>query len=318
MTAECGQYPGPFSSPDWPRVTHTSSLAGPVWSSAVVEDLHARYNEQPDVGSGTFLSKLTEQLAGAPDDTILLAAELLAVYSLPLSNQSGHSKRGRMRSVLGWLQEPVALPQDVDAAFNQGTWHGGAGMNVGIWKALAQLVEFVRFWWEQPEGDRTAALEDPWEWERLVHASPWVLGAQQEALLYLGFPGRSCLSSTSTRSADPRLLRWGRRRSVWQSRPRPVRHHAGAPGRGARPGQLLRHPVAAALEPAQAGRRTTRLACATQAGGQRARRAVAVRRIRLSGGDASRSCRARCEAVRPSVPPSRPATSTSTTRSAGP
>ena len=50
----------------------------------------------------------------------------------------------------------MTLPSDVDAAFNQGSWHGGMGMNMGQWRALAQLVELVRYWWQLPEETRSA------------------------------------------------------------------------------------------------------------------------------------------------------------------
>lgn len=67
-----------------------------VWNRETASDLRVRFVEQPDTSSDTFLVKLRRQLDGAPDGTIVLAAELTST-----SYRSGVSRsefRGSGRS----------------------------------------------------------------------------------------------------------------------------------------------------------------------------------------------------------------------------
>lgn len=167
----------------------TSTFAPGVdaWSADTVADLRRRYNDQPDLSSDTFLTKLERQLDGAPDTTILLAAELLTLHALPLTNLNQESKRDRIHTILGWMQRPVTLPSDVDEALSQGSWNGGQGAHQHIWRWLAQLVEFVDGWWQLAATRRTQALADPWAWRDVVRSTE-LLPSLTECLLYLAFP----------------------------------------------------------------------------------------------------------------------------------
>ncbi|WP_411116805.1 hypothetical protein [Streptomyces sp. 058-1L] len=55
-----------------------------AWTDATASDLRARFVDRPDTSTDTFLVKLRRQLADAPDETIVLAAELLFVNMAPL------------------------------------------------------------------------------------------------------------------------------------------------------------------------------------------------------------------------------------------
>ncbi|NEE01149.1 AAA domain-containing protein [Phytoactinopolyspora halotolerans] len=158
-----------------------------AWSAEVVNDLRERYNDRPDVSGDAFIVKLERQLKGAPDSTILLAAELLTVHALPLANLTQESKRRRIETVLGWMQHSPTLPSEVVEAFAEGSWHGGQGAHQHIWRWLAHLVEFLQHWWELEELQRQKALNDPWEWRNAVRATE-VLPSLRECLLYFGFP----------------------------------------------------------------------------------------------------------------------------------
>ena len=151
-------------------------------------ELYRCYNEHPDMGTDTFLVKLRRQIGEASDDAILLSAELLTLHALPLINFTAPKKRARIQEVLGWMQEPVALPAEVGAAFAQGSWSGGSGVHTMIWKWLSDAVSFVQTWWSVPESERARALADPWTWRDLVHRIPG-MPSLREALLYLAFPG---------------------------------------------------------------------------------------------------------------------------------
>jgi hypothetical protein len=48
-----------------------------IWKQSVLADLDARFVQRPDTGSDTFETKFLRQLAGAPNETVQLAGELL-------------------------------------------------------------------------------------------------------------------------------------------------------------------------------------------------------------------------------------------------
>lgn len=160
-----------------------------AWSPATVEDLHSRYNAQVDLTSGrSFLDKLEGQLAGAPDPTILLAAELVNLLQLPLENVGQKMKASRIRRMMTWLAEPRSPGPLLTFAWFEGSWHGGTGSNTMLWRALFDMVEFLREWWQRPEAERTAAFNDPWAWSQVVKSPTLTMPSTSHALRYLGFP----------------------------------------------------------------------------------------------------------------------------------
>lgn len=160
-----------------------------AWSATTVEDLYQRYNLAADLSDDKFLDKLAKQLDGAPDPTIVLAAEIIALLSLPLTNVSGETKRHRMRTILGWMAEPATQPLEVSAGFMHGSWHGGTGSNTQLWKAMRDVVEFTRQWWTLDDAERGDLLEDPWAWgEYLEAATGLTMPSTRNTLKYLAFP----------------------------------------------------------------------------------------------------------------------------------
>ncbi|HEX6500127.1 MAG TPA: AAA family ATPase [Micromonosporaceae bacterium] len=158
-----------------------------VWDQATAGELYRHYNEQPDLGSDAFLVKLERQLAGASDDAIQLAAELLTLQGLPLHNLTASKLHQRVSTVLSWMREPVAIPEPVSAAFAQRTWNGGTGAHTMLWRWLADAVELVRGWWSLPREQRDRAFADPWAWQDAIsHFN--VMPSLSQELLYLGFP----------------------------------------------------------------------------------------------------------------------------------
>ena len=161
-----------------------------AWSADTVADLHSRYNENIDVSSGrSFLDKLEGQLVGAPDATILLAAEIINLLQLPLENVGQKTKAGRIRRIMTWLSEPRAPGPLLSNAWSQGSWHGGTGSNTMLWKALLDVVAFLQEWWRLPDVQRRAVLTDPWAWSDLLDSETLSMPSTSHALRYLGFPG---------------------------------------------------------------------------------------------------------------------------------
>jgi 5-methylcytosine-specific restriction protein B len=161
----------------------------PVWSLAVLEDLHRRFVERPDDSSDSFETKLSRQLAGAPSPTIQLMAEMLFVHLLLPIDIRAETKRQTIATVLGWSPAPLALPADLSSALERGFVHTGVAYNTYHPQQLAFLVDFALAWKRLPQSTREALLADPWRFKEMV----WGVNlsaaqSQREALLHLVFP----------------------------------------------------------------------------------------------------------------------------------
>jgi 5-methylcytosine-specific restriction protein B len=161
-----------------------------IWTTEAADELDRAYVQRPEVGGGgNFLQKLRAQLHGADPAAIQLAAELLYLNAVPLSNVSGQAKRSRINGVLSWLPEPVEIPPGLDSALDSGVFSGGVGFNTMLWSQLVHLVAFVQDWWQQPAAAREEALADPWAWKAFVESvGGGNAPSQRNALKYLAFP----------------------------------------------------------------------------------------------------------------------------------
>ena len=149
-----------------------------------------RVQDDPDFGKGSFLAKLRNQLRGVSRDVVLLAAELLYVQVLPLSNVRSETKRERIDEVLSWLDPAPALPAEMAEGLSvPGVFNGGVGFNVQVWQQLMWLCRFVSGWQGLPEEERQAALTDPWAFRRVAAATPKDWPSIRHSLEYLAWPG---------------------------------------------------------------------------------------------------------------------------------
>jgi hypothetical protein len=55
-----------------------------VWTTEAADDFHNRFVVQEDLSDATFMQKLDGQLADAPRETVLLAADIVYVNCLPV------------------------------------------------------------------------------------------------------------------------------------------------------------------------------------------------------------------------------------------
>ncbi len=158
-----------------------------VWTLDVARELHRLYNERLDTSTDPFMVKLQRQLGGASDPAIQLTAELLTLQGLPLLNLTAGKLQERITIVLGWMRQPVTIPQSVLMAFTEGIWNGGIGAHTMIWKWLADAIDFVCAWWQLPQHQRDLAASDPWAWQNAVYQYK-LMPSLREELLYLAFP----------------------------------------------------------------------------------------------------------------------------------
>ncbi|WP_158299913.1 McrB family protein [Glycomyces paridis] len=161
----------------------------PVWNDKTVRELYYHYNLQTDDSNDRFHEKLERQLASASDDAKLLMAELMALQAMPLTRNSlkPSSKADRVEPVLRWMDENVALPEEIKEAFLEGTWNGGTGAHTMLWKWLFDAVELLRAWFRLLPPERSHIIADPWEWRDWIRGTGG-MPSLTEALLYLGFP----------------------------------------------------------------------------------------------------------------------------------
>lgn len=162
-----------------------------VWSLDVVDDLYRRFVENPDLSERRFLDKLADQLHGASQETILLAAECLILYYLPATPAAvGPSRKSDVvQTVLGWLPEPVALPQQLVEAFAEGLWHPGTHYLTRPDVQFTFLLEFLRALKRSAPEVRERLVEDPWEFKGFAFNVSLQSGyTMRQTLLHLAFP----------------------------------------------------------------------------------------------------------------------------------
>jgi 5-methylcytosine-specific restriction enzyme B len=163
----------------------------PVWCQETIQDFYHRFVELPDEGTGSFQDKLKLQLKGAPPDTLQLAAELIFLYTLGAVEKSitASTKRKMIETVLDWSPEPVSIPKELDGALSTGLAGVGTAYNTGRYWQLKLLLEFARLWKGLNAEERENALEDPWEFKRVLwQVPPDQAYTAREALLHLVHP----------------------------------------------------------------------------------------------------------------------------------
>lgn len=163
----------------------------PVWSLGNLEDLSRRFLDNPDESADSFENKLRRQLQGAPSRTIQLMGEVLYVhFLLPVASDfKGDTKRRTIGTILGWSPEPLAIPDDVARALDQGLVKAGTAYNTYRPHQLHFLITLVRAWKSLPAEEREEALRDPWRFKSFVWTVPLQKAqSQREAILHLVFP----------------------------------------------------------------------------------------------------------------------------------
>jgi 5-methylcytosine-specific restriction protein B len=165
-----------------------------VWTAETASDLRERFVDHPDESSDTFLVKLRRQLEGAPDETVVLAAELLYVNLVPLvPEQIGMpKKRALLAEVLSWAGQEIAVPDDLHAVM-AGFIHGGQAFLNYRWAQFQVLVLLTEKLASLPVEERRKVLGDPWLFRATGESVQTAAGhrkarAQIHLLNYLLFP----------------------------------------------------------------------------------------------------------------------------------
>ncbi|MFC9096929.1 McrB family protein [Streptomyces sp. NPDC057072] len=165
-----------------------------AWTERTATDLRTRFVDRPDESPDTFLVKLRRQLDGAPDETIVLAAELLYVNMAPLRpEQIGVAKKREiLAEVLSWASREVNIPADLEPPL-EGFINGGQGFLNYRWAQFQILVLLAERLAGLPGPEREALLGAPWAFRDECLAVQQFVGhkkgrAQIHVLQYLLFP----------------------------------------------------------------------------------------------------------------------------------
>jgi 5-methylcytosine-specific restriction enzyme B len=160
----------------------------PIWTEAAAEQVAAAV-AQDDTSDRDFAAKLAGHLASLPPQAVQLGAELLYLVLLPESDTGAERKAEHVARVLSLLPAEVLVPDDVQAALARGFAHYGQGGRAHRHESLRYLARFAREWKRLPGEERTAMLEDPWEFARFVaDVRSERADMQRSALLHLVFP----------------------------------------------------------------------------------------------------------------------------------
>ena len=160
-----------------------------IWTRANFDELHARFNENPDTSKRGFEEKFRDQLASAPDAAIQLAAECLWVHIAVANDMKPATKRGLVDLVLSWMAEPVSQSAVTWDGLETGLCNSGIAFKTYRPNQLWFLIDFGRAWKELTEDQRSTLLGDPWAFKDWLCALPITSAfAQREALLHFVHP----------------------------------------------------------------------------------------------------------------------------------
>jgi MoxR-like ATPase len=161
--------------------------ARPAWEEGPIRDLYARVVQVPDFSPGSFVEKLRDQLGGAPDEVVELAAELL--YVVLLTQDTDPAKRlSAVRQVLDVAMAAPRIPSELSAALEHGMASYGPALANRIYH-YRFLLEFALHWSTFNRSQREQLLSDPQGFSELLRGLPSKrASAQVEALKHLVFP----------------------------------------------------------------------------------------------------------------------------------
>lgn len=134
-----------------------------IWTPELLGELHTRVLNHPDVGDGNFWEKLQQQLTDSPPEAYQLMGEVLYLHYLPLYIKP-ETKESLVNRVLGWSPNPVAIPAEICAGFQQGFVYLGPGMALLSYQ-VGTLIESVEQWKALPADKAERLIQDPWAYK---------------------------------------------------------------------------------------------------------------------------------------------------------
>lgn len=162
-----------------------------LWTSDNLAYLDRHFVQNPDESDRNFLEKLHDQLEPTPPAVKQLAAEILWILYLSVSDTAmkGATKRVQIRQVWEWSGELAPSSAMLDKPLDTGFAHPGTGFATNRWREFAFCVLLARDWKAEPWSLRKRWMSDPWEFATWVDKHPAGTTRQfRHMLLYLLFP----------------------------------------------------------------------------------------------------------------------------------
>jgi 5-methylcytosine-specific restriction enzyme B len=159
-----------------------------VWSEENLASMKSIWIDNPDTSDRDFALKAADELAGAPREVKLLAAEVRAVQLMPMAEVSAASKRKEIDELLSAGGVSVQYPDDVAAALEHGLANYGMAKVHKYWH-LCLIIDRLLAVKKLTVDDRETVLSDPWEWKRFVRANDLPrVGSQENMLFHIVHP----------------------------------------------------------------------------------------------------------------------------------
>jgi hypothetical protein len=162
-----------------------------LWTLENLAHLERHFVHNLDTGTGTFFEKLDEQLAPSPAGGKQLAAEMLWLLYLSVSDNSikGATKRIQIRQVWGWSGEPLPDSPMLGEPLEVGVANPGTGFQTNRWRELVFCIELTRAWKHLASPEQMRLIADPWLFAGWLDSQPGADVRQfRHMLLYLLFP----------------------------------------------------------------------------------------------------------------------------------
>lgn len=162
-----------------------------LWTPENLAYLDEHFVQNPDEGARGFIEKLHDQLAPTPPRVKQLAAEILWILYLSVSDSAmkGATKRVQIRQVWEWSGEPLPDSPMLGKPLDTGFAHPGTGFQTNRWREFAFVVQLVRDWKVVSWPERKQINADPWRVAAWVDRHPAGVNRQfRHMLLYLLFP----------------------------------------------------------------------------------------------------------------------------------
>ena len=159
-----------------------------LWTRDRIDDLTDVVADALD-GDGTFVDRLASALAGKPDATAQLAAEVMYVHLLVAADLSAEAKQAAVDKLLESMTSPASLGADLRGALDEGIASAGIAFRQYRGRMVAFLLEFASAWKGLDPAIRGTLLDDPWSFKSFVATVPMTSAqSQREALLHLVHP----------------------------------------------------------------------------------------------------------------------------------
>ncbi|QIK67288.1 AAA domain-containing protein [Nocardioides sp. HDW12B] len=168
----------------------TSALVRGIrsWSVENAQDLAARFTTGES--GQRFADRLAQQLEGASDGVLCLAAELLYIRDAPLHDMKATTKADRIGAILAAVSGAPPLPEAQRTGLDDGhAFAGGQGYHARAPEHLQWLCRFVLHWLEQSPEVIDEALRDPVAFREVTTSVPGDSPSIRYVVEYLAWPG---------------------------------------------------------------------------------------------------------------------------------